>query len=426
MNGYHGGTATQEGTVSIDNQDFTGHKWFHRGIHVWDDAGGAAVPLVVQSGSLATASAGAHIQEWWVGGGTPLAFLDTQPTLRLGFPGGADGFIELCSAVAGSQTVKLTCGIGATQAQTIRFPLTFPTAGNILQVDTAGGSNVNLKWSTAPAGHTILEEGGALIQRDKLNFVGAGITAADDFGSLSSKVTLNAATSTTEGIVSNTTQSFGGRKTFIAGATMQGTGASEPVLTVQGQGAAAAAHIQEWKDNGGVFSVGYMTMDGTHRLGSPSAYTGSLELCSVGSSNYTVLRCADTPAAVLVYKWPANTPTASQVLNVSSVAGSTINLAWATGGTGSGANIQLSNLDASGTAVTPSVTINTHVGFTTDGGWNIGAPAHRVGVIYIKSAFWLYAAGSVSGPIAAGFLDPSGGYSRFLVNGDQRRVAGWQ
>ena len=74
---------------------------------------------------------------------------------------------------------------------------------------------MNLKWSTAPAGHTILEEGGALIQRDKLNFVGAGITAADDFGSLSSKVTLNAATSTTEGIVSNITQSFGGRKTFI-------------------------------------------------------------------------------------------------------------------------------------------------------------------------------------------------------------------
>ena len=87
---------------------------------------------------------------------------------------------------------------------------------------------------SSPRRPTILEEGGALIQRDKLNFVGAGITAADDFGSLSTKVTLNAATQTAEGIVSTVAQNIGGRKTFFAGATMQGTGASEPVLTVQG------------------------------------------------------------------------------------------------------------------------------------------------------------------------------------------------
>jgi hypothetical protein len=415
-------TTTQEGTVSTGAQTFAGRKQFNNGVSIIDSTGGSDVALVVQDSGV---SGGTHIQEWWATGSSPIAYLDTNPTLRIGNPGGADGFLELCSAGVGSQTVKLACGIGATQSQIIRFPLTFPSLGNILQVDTVGGAGVNLKWSGAPSGHTIMDEGTPLIQRTNLNFVGAGITAADVSGN--TQVTLNAATATADGIVNTISQSYGGRKTFNQGATMIGLASLEPVLTCQlASGAVSTARLQEWRDVLGLNTLAYMDATPTFRLGSASFFTGQLDLCHASTTSVTSIRAAGTAAASYVYVLPANTPTVNQVLSVSSIAGSTINLAWATGGTGSGANIQLSNLDASGTAVTPSVTINTHIGFSADGAWNIGAPAHRVNVIYIKSAFFVYPEGSTSSsPKAAGFLDPAGGEcTRLLIAGNQSVAQG--
>jgi hypothetical protein len=424
-------TASAEGIVSISAQTFAGRKQFNNGVSIIDTTGGTDVALVVQDAGV---SAGSHIQEWWTTGVTPMAFIDTQPTLRLGIPGGADGFLELCSAGVGSQTVKLACGIGATAAQVLFLPKTFPAAGNLLQVATAGAGNVQLQWASGSTGITMMEEGGALIQRDKLNFVGAGITAADDIPNTRVNVTLNAATQTTEGIVSTTAQNFGGRKTFFAGATMQGTAASEPVLTVQGQASSGGAlHLQEWKDNGGVFSLGYFTMAATLRVGNPSAYTGALELCSASSSNYTALQAAATPAASLVYVLPANTPTASQVLGVLSIAGSTVNLTWQTAG-GTGANIFLSNLAESNPAdhSTSQVLINTWLLPATDAD---GTAAHAINIgggaskkfnaAYFYSGVFVYPAGSSSGsPRAFGFIPSAspgstGECSRFLVYGDR-------
>jgi hypothetical protein len=424
-------TASAEGIVSTGAQTFAGRKQFNNGVSIIDTTGGTDVALVVQDAGV---SAGSHIQEWWTTGVTPMAFIDTQPTLRLGIPGGADGFLELCSAGVGSQTVKLACGIGATAAQVIFLPKTFPAAGNLLQVATAGAGNVQLQWASGSTGITMMEEGGALIQRDKLNFVGAGITAADDIPNTRVNVTLNAATQTTEGIVSTTAQNFGGRKTFFAGAVMQGTATIDPVLLVQGQASSGGAlHLQEWKDNGGVFSLGYFTMAATLRVGNPSTYTGALELCSASSSNYTALQAAATPAASLVYILPANTPTASQVLGVSSITGATVNLTWQTAG-GTGANIFLSNLAETNPAdhSTSQVLINTWLLPATDAD---GTAAHAINIgggaskkfnaAYFYSGVFVYPAGSSSGsPRAFGFIPSAspgstGECSRFLVYGDR-------
>jgi hypothetical protein len=70
------------------------------------------------------------------------------------------------------------------------------------------------------------------------------------------------------------------------------------------------------------------------------------------------------------------------------------------------------------------------IGFSADGAWNIGAPAHRVNVIYIKSAFFVYPEGSSpGGPKAAGFLDcasPGGVHecTRLLIAGNQSVAQG--
>jgi hypothetical protein len=417
----------KEGTVSLTDQHFTGHKWFHRGAHFWDDAGGVQVPLVAQVGSSVAPSVGAHIQEWWASGVNPLAYIDTNSTLRLGIPGGADGFLELCSGVAGAQTVKLACGIGATAAQTLYMPKTFPSVGQVLQVQTAGGANVQLQWSSAGAsGHVIYEEGSALTQRGGLKFQGTGLTASDD-GAFSI-VSLNAATATADGIVNTVSQTYAGRKTFNQGATMIGIASLEPVLTLQlASGAASNAHIQEWRDVLGINTLGWVDAAATFWHGNPSVATGQINLCSASSANYSALKAATTPAAALVYVWPANTPIANQVLGVSSVAGSTVNMAWQTAGASGGANIQLSNLDNSGTITAPAVRINTHLGFSVDGGWNIGAPAQRVGSMYLLGTFFMYPAGSTnpSSPRAFGFLDPAPGeYTRVLLSGNAHVAQG--
>jgi hypothetical protein len=292
-----------------------------------------------------------------------------------------------------------------------------PAGSTYLRNDGTG----HLFWTAIATGaaHVIYEETTPLAQRANLKFQGAAITASDN--GTDTLVQLNAATTTTDGIVNTVSQTYAGRKTFNQGATMLGIASIEPVLTTQlSSGAGSGARIQEWRDIAGNY-LGYFNSTPALRVGSPSFYTGMLELCSSQSSNYSVLRAADFPVAALVYVWPANTPVNNQVLGVSSVSGVTVNLAWQTGGSGSGANIQLSNLDNSGSAVTPSTSINTHLGFSVDGGWNIGAPAHRVGSMYLLGTFFMYPAGSTnpSSPKAFGFLDPQvGEYTKVLLSGN--------
>jgi hypothetical protein len=159
-----------------------------------------------------------------------------------------------------------------------------------------------------------MEDGTPLIQRVNLNFVGAGFTASDD--GVNTKVVLNAATATAEGIVSTVSQTWAGRKTFNQGATMIGIASLEPVLTCQlASGAASNARLQEWRDVLGINTLAYMDATPTLRLGSASFFSGQLELCSASSTAVTAIAAA-AAAASLVYVLPANTPTASQVLGV--------------------------------------------------------------------------------------------------------------
>jgi hypothetical protein len=330
-------SVTQEGAVSTSAsgpQHFSGAKYFHNGATVYLDNSGSAVALVVQSTG---GSVGAHIQDWWSGGVTALAYLDTQPNLRLGIPGGADGYLELCSAGVGALTVKLGCGIGATQDQVIRFPLTRPTAiGQTLTVLSGiGSANVNLQWSAAGAsGHVIYEETTPLAQRANLKFQGSGVTATDN--GTDTVITLNPATATLEGIVSSIGQTFGGRKTFNAGAVMQGLASTVPVLTVQlSSDATSTARLQEWRDPAGSV-LGYYSATALH-LGAQGFLDGMLELASASSAFFTTLRAATFPAASIVYVLPVATPTASgQVLAVDTIVGSVVNTKWQTGATGSG------------------------------------------------------------------------------------------
>jgi hypothetical protein len=210
------------------------------------------------------------------------------------------------------------------------------------------------------------------------------------------------------------------------------------VLTVQGQGASAldTVHIQEWKDNGGIFSLGYVTITGKFRFGNPSNYTGSIELCSASSSNYSVLQAAATPAASLVYIWPANTPVATQVLGVSSIAGSTINLAWQTGGSGSGVggNGTLNRLTKWTSASIPGTIGDagiddngTQIVFQrdflysrVDGSLNLGDTTNRIGGVYIKNTLQIFSGGTLStnSPISVGFRDSAANQAnRWWMNG---------
>jgi hypothetical protein len=90
------------------------------------------------------------------------------------------------------------------------------TAGWVLTSDASG----NATWA-APSGGgggyaTIAEEGVALTARSTLNFIGSGITAADNAGSTRTDVTLATALNN---IVSNSAQTFGGVKTFSSSIT---------------------------------------------------------------------------------------------------------------------------------------------------------------------------------------------------------------
>jgi hypothetical protein len=141
----------QEGTVSVSAQHFGGHKYFHNGIEVYDDAGGLAVPLVVKAGTGAAATSGAHLQEWRTS--ALLAYIDTQPTLRLGIPGAASGILELCSDNASTNaTLQLTTGVAPVLSQIVRFPDNVAAVGQVLQVLTSVSGVVRLTWATPASG----------------------------------------------------------------------------------------------------------------------------------------------------------------------------------------------------------------------------------------------------------------------------------
>ena len=126
-------TPTQEGAVSVGTQDFNGLKTFHRGIVALNDTGGFAVPLIAKVG-LGEYS-GAHIQEWTTS--AVLAWIDTQPTLRLRILG-AGRLPELCSD-GGAFTVKLAAGGAPTASYTLRFP---NAPGSVGQVSPRSGRAV--------------------------------------------------------------------------------------------------------------------------------------------------------------------------------------------------------------------------------------------------------------------------------------------
>ena len=59
--------------------------------------------------------------------------------------------------------------------------------------------------------------------------------------------------------MSSVGQTFGGRKTFNAGATMIGLASLEPVLTCQlASGATSSARLQEWRDVLGINTLAYI------------------------------------------------------------------------------------------------------------------------------------------------------------------------
>jgi hypothetical protein len=314
----------QEGAVSISPQHFSGAKFFHNGVTVYLDSAGSAVALVVQS---TNGTVGAHIQDWWGGGGTAIASINDQPILRLGIPAGRAGFVELCNDT-GSGTIQLAGGQGQAVSYTLKFPAAAPVVGSTLQVLNAGGQ---LVWSAAGAsGHVIYEETTPLAQRANLKFQGSGVTATDN--GTDTVITLNPATATLEGIVSSIGQTFGGRKTFNAGATMLGLASTVPVLTVAlAVGASPTGRLQEWQDANGQV-LGYVDQTPAFHLGAQGFTTGMLELASASSANFTTLRAATFPAASLIYVLPVVNPAPGQVLGVDTVVGSVVNTKWQTSG----------------------------------------------------------------------------------------------
>lgn len=144
-------SVTQEGAVSTSAsgaQHFSGAKFFHNATTIYEAVG---VALVLQyTGS----DIAAHIQDWWISGSTPIAYIDAQPILRLGYPGagvGRAGYLELCCD-ATINTVKLACGISASQSQIIYFPEARPANNQVLQVLSVFGSDVRLQWATLGVG----------------------------------------------------------------------------------------------------------------------------------------------------------------------------------------------------------------------------------------------------------------------------------
>jgi hypothetical protein len=279
-----------------------------------------------------------------------------------------------------------------------------------------------------------------------LNFVGAGLTAADD--STRSNITLNAATATADGIVNTVSQTYAGRKTFNQGSTQLGLASLEPVLTVQlASGATSTARLQEWRDP---FSTVIAYVDATpsftmacdvlpdvdypttaRHLGNSGrrwAEVGTGQI-TWNSSNVRDIFGSGSPTGI-------SAPAGCVYRNTLGTAGQTLwvreSAAWVAvgAGVGGGANIQLSNLDNSGTITNPAVSINTHLGFSVDGGWNIGAPAHRVGSMYLLGTFFMYPIGSTNpaSPKAFGFLDPGNSagteYTRVLLSGNQSVAQG--
>ena len=63
----------------------------------------------------------------------------------------------------------------------------------------------------------VQEEGSSLTRRQTVNFIGSGITAADDSGNTRTNVTLHTASASQEGTVSTGSQTFAGSKTFTTG-----------------------------------------------------------------------------------------------------------------------------------------------------------------------------------------------------------------
>jgi hypothetical protein len=89
------------------------------------------------------------------------------------------------------------------------------------------------------AGLTIQEEGVALTARSTLNFIGSGITAADNAGSTRTDVTLATALND---LVSGNAQTLAGLKTFSSG--VKTTVANNAGVTVHSGAAGASTHIE--------------------------------------------------------------------------------------------------------------------------------------------------------------------------------------
>jgi hypothetical protein len=106
------------------------------------------------------------------------------------------------------------------------------------------------------------------------------------------------------------------------------------------------------------------------------------------------------PTSAVTYPPPASGSTTVSLANIAGVLNIGSNGAYApvgAGGGGGGANIQLSNL----AAVTA---INSSFQFDTDGAYNIGTPTTRIGALYAKNGFWVYAVGSnTAGPSPKSF-----------------------
>src|SRR5580765_2716773 len=317
-------TQTTEGIVSTIAQDIGGRKHFHNGAVAYDDTG---VPLIAQYTGL---TVGAHIQDWWISGSIPLAFIDSQPLLRLGIPNSRAGFVELCDDLGPSQRIRT--GGNPSADMTFWLPKVLPSAGQALvslNLGTTPSADIHLGWANIPlptgGGYqTIQEDGTALTARAALNFVGQSATAADDSVALVTKVTFNPATQTTEGIVDVATQHFGGRKHFHNG--LVGYDDTGVPNIAQYTGLTSGAHIQDWWVSGGA-PIAFIDTQPTLRLGQPSSRAGFLELASDASANTQKLASGGTPATNMTFRLPNAVPVAGQML-VALDAG--INLGWAT------------------------------------------------------------------------------------------------
>jgi hypothetical protein len=452
----------QEGTVSTGAQTFAGRKQFNNGVSIIDSTGGSDVALVVQDSGV---SGGTHIQEWWTSGVTPIASIDTQPVLRLGIPGGADGFLELCSAVASSQTVQLACGVGATQAQILRFPKTQPSTGQVLQVQT-GGADAQLQWGTGGTGagySQIQEDGTNLTLRSILNFAGTGFTAADD--GTRTTLTLFPASATQDGIVNNLVQTFTGRKTFNVGATMQSIASVEPVLTCKLiAGGGTSARVQEWQNSSATVLAYVDTafnmacnvlpdVDITRHLGNSALRWVEVGTAQItwNSSNVRDIISTATPVGSIA------APVGTVCRNVNGTAGQTLfvketgtgTAGWAAvsapgGSAGTGTNNTLARWTTSSGILADAGIIDDVAGTGFGGGGgaptgiklqrdflfgradatlNLGDGSTRISSVYIANAFWMsISSTNPAGPTTMGFLtsaasNPNATYSRYLVCG---------